>query len=91
MTILEAQANGIPCVGLSEKGIPDLIKDGVNGLVVPNHDNEAFSRAIIKILASDDLQNLFRVGALREIKKHELSEVIVAWEKTYSKLAAASQ
>ena len=68
MAILEAQANGIPCVGLSEKGIPDLIKDGINGFVVPNHDPAAFSRAVARILADDGLRSSLRAGALREIK-----------------------
>ena len=76
MAILEAQANGIPCVGLSEKGIPDLIKDGINGFVVPNHDPAAFSRAVMRILADDGLRSSLRAGALREIKKHSLGEVI---------------
>lgn len=85
MAILEAQANGIPCVGLSEKGIPDLIKDGINGFVVPNHDPAAFSRAVARILADDGLRSSLRAGALREIKKHSLGEVIGVWERTYSK------
>ena len=83
MSILEAMANGIPCVGLSEKGIPDLIIDEVNGLVVPNNDKEAFSRAIMAILENDDLKKSLHLGARSEIKRHSSSEVLNSWEKTY--------
>jgi glycosyltransferase involved in cell wall biosynthesis len=86
MTILEAQANGIPCVGLSEKGIPDLIKDGKNGFVVPNRDKDAFSDAVIKIISDSGLRKRLRAGTLDEIKKHSLPEVIEIWEKTYESL-----
>jgi glycosyltransferase involved in cell wall biosynthesis len=83
MAILEALANGIPCVGVSEKGIPDLVIDGANGLVVPNHDKEAFSRAVLKILDCKDFKHSLRMGALRDIKRHSLGAVIELWEKTY--------
>ena len=83
MSILEAMANGIPCVGLSEKGIPDLIIDEVNGLVVPNNDKDAFSRAIMAILGNDDLKKSLSLGARREMKRHSSSEVLNSWERTY--------
>ncbi len=86
MAILEAQANGIPCVGLSEKGIPDLIKDGINGFVVPNHDPPAFAHAVMRILGDEELARTLRAGTLREVKNHSLGEVIRLWEKTYAQL-----
>ena len=76
MAILEPQANGIPCVGLSEKGIPDLIKDGINGFVVPNHDPPAFAHAVMRILGDEELARTLRAGTLREVKNHSLGEVI---------------
>lgn len=48
-TVLEAMACGVPAVGVGVGGIPDMIRDGVNGLTVPA-DPIALSGAICDLL-----------------------------------------
>ncbi|MBN2881177.1 glycosyltransferase [Candidatus Woesearchaeota archaeon] len=91
MTILEAQGNGIPTIGLTEKGIPDLVIDGKNGFVVPNHNKKAFADAVLKVINNKHLHRKLREGTIAEVKHHSLPEVIATWEKTYADLIKKNQ
>ncbi len=86
MTILEAQCNGLVCIGPDARGIPYLIKDGVNGIIVPPNDAEATSDAINKLLNDDELCKKMKEATLEEIKAHYIEKVADEWEETYDKL-----
>jgi len=49
-TLLESMAAGVPIVATNVGGNPELIKDGLNGLLVPPHSPEQLAKAIISIL-----------------------------------------
>jgi glycosyltransferase involved in cell wall biosynthesis len=53
LTLLEANASGRPCVASNTGGIPEVIRDGYNGLLVPPNDPQALAQTIIR-LAKDD-------------------------------------
>lgn len=55
VVLMEAMAMGIPCVATRIMGIPELIADGVSGLLVPPADAEALAGAIGRLLANADL------------------------------------
>jgi glycosyltransferase involved in cell wall biosynthesis len=83
MTILEAQANGLVCIGQNAKGVPDLIKNDYNGYAVKVGDKQAFADAIIKVLSNEALYKKMKQNTLKEIQSHDMSRVISVWEKTY--------
>ena len=54
MALLEAQAARIPAVATRVGAIPDVLEDGVTGILVNSKDPEAISEAIIRILEDHD-------------------------------------
>lgn len=51
MVILEAFAQGLPCVATRVSGHPEAVVDGVNGKLVPVDDPDAMARAALEILS----------------------------------------
>lgn len=55
LAILEAMASGLPIVTTRTGGIPELVEDGSNGMLVGPRNHEALAEAIIKLLSDPDL------------------------------------
>ena len=49
-SIMDAQALGVPVVATRTGGIPEIVEDGVSGLLVPPRDPEALAGAIARML-----------------------------------------
>ena len=58
LTILEAMALSRPVVASNVGGIPEMIKDGVTGLLVPPHDPPALAAAIVRLLQDHPLADM---------------------------------
>ena len=58
---LEASACGIPVIAGKSGGAPDVVQDGITGLVVDGTQNYEISRAIVRILRDPQLAH--RMGA----------------------------
>jgi 1,2-diacylglycerol 3-alpha-glucosyltransferase len=83
MTILEAQINGLPVLGLMARGIPDLVVSGINGLLSPIDDQRAFVSNFKKIIDDPGLLMHLKEGCSALIKDHALGNVIDKWETAY--------
>lgn len=59
--ILEALASGVPVVSTRHAGIPEIVDDGVSGLLVPERDVEALCAALARL--RDDPQLRASMGA----------------------------
>jgi len=86
LVFLEANACGTPVIGARTGGIPDAIRDGDTGLLVPPAAPEALAEAIRRVLTQPDLAaSLGRQG--REYAATEASWAHVA-DRMHSVLAS---
>jgi glycosyltransferase involved in cell wall biosynthesis len=56
MAIIEAMANALPVVSTPVGSIPDMVRDGETGLLVPAGNPAALSDALLKLLQSPELR-----------------------------------
>lgn len=73
VVLMEAMAMEIPCVATFITGIPELIRDGVDGLLVEPSDDEALADAIGRLIDDPALrQRLGRAGRRKVMAKYHL-------------------
>jgi glycosyltransferase involved in cell wall biosynthesis len=63
----EAAAAGLPRIGTNVNAVPELIADGVSGLLVPPRDPAALVRAIRTLVQSPDLRRRFGLASRARI------------------------
>lgn len=56
LSLIEGMCLGKPCVGTDTGGIPEVIRDGENGLLVPVREPEELAEAILKLIKSPELR-----------------------------------
>jgi len=54
VSLLQASAAGVPIVACRAGGIPEAVRDGVNGLLVPPGDADALREAIARVLRNPE-------------------------------------
>jgi len=75
VVLMEAMAMEIPCVSTEVAGIPELIRDGVDGLLVMPSDDRALAEAIGKLIDDQALrQRLGEAGRCRVMEKYDLDK-----------------
>lgn len=66
-SILEAQAFGKAIVATEAGGIPDIVRDGVNGRLVGVNDAEAFANAVAELIENEALRRQFGAAGRAQV------------------------
>lgn len=74
--IMEAMAAGKPVVATDVRGSRELIRDGVNGLLVPLGDPESLAKALIRLLIDKDLGQRMGTAGHKMIQEYSLDKVL---------------
>ena len=77
MVSLEAMASGLPCVLTPQSG--SMLRDGIDGFIVPEGDIEALKERILTLYQDEELRR--RMGAAARQRAEEFT-----WERYQSKL-----
>jgi glycosyltransferase involved in cell wall biosynthesis len=72
VVIMEALALGRPVITTAIAGIPELVRDGANGWLVPAGSSSALSEAMRQVLAADtkELDKMGEAGAREVARQH---------------------
>lgn len=67
LALLEAMATGLPVVATAVGGVPEVVRDGVDGLLCPAGDVEAVTGALARLAGDPYLRKLFGAAARERI------------------------
>jgi glycosyltransferase involved in cell wall biosynthesis len=89
-TTIEALACGIPTIGSDVGGIPEVIRDGQTGLVIPPGDPTALRQAIVSLLASPERRALMALESRRlALQEYSLDVQTQRYQSLYQELITA--
>ena len=85
--VLEAMASGLPVVATAVGGTPEVVVDGVTGLLVPPQDPGALAQAIGHLLRDPDLRRRMGRAGRRRVEEHfDVRETVRQVESLYETL-----
>jgi glycosyltransferase involved in cell wall biosynthesis len=85
MVFLEAQSCGLPVVAFDNAGVPEAVRDGKTGFLVPLYAAKPFADAIERLLKNKDLRRQMGRAAQSHVRqRHDLN-------KNYQKMEARLQ
>jgi len=82
ISVMEAMASGLPIVSTNVGGIPYLLEDDHDALLVPPNDVVAMSDAIERILTEPGLSERLSKNARQKVEKFDWSVILPVWDQT---------
>lgn len=87
MVMIEAMACGLPVVSFDFKcGPKDIIKDSINGLLVPNGNIDALAQAMMKIMDNDTYRKELSLNARQVVSTYSEDTVMAKWISLFNSL-----
>jgi len=89
VVLLDAMSYGIPAIASRVGGIPDIIEDGVSGLLVQPADPQALAHAIERVAGDPALAKRLADGGRARLRTHFSWDVITQkWDAVYRTVSA---
>jgi glycosyltransferase involved in cell wall biosynthesis len=87
-SLLDAMAAARPIVATTAGGIPEIVEDGVNGLLVPPRDARALADAIVRALKNQTLRKkIGDAGLTRVNDRFTVDRMVAGTAAVYARLA----
>lgn len=88
LSIIEAFAAGLPVVTSDAGGIPYIVEDGRNGLLVPRGDEQALARAVLRLFEEPGLATQLQAAARSDCRRYTWEAVRGEWLRLYREMTA---
>jgi glycosyltransferase involved in cell wall biosynthesis len=69
LVVVEAMAMGLPVIGFDAGALPELVRQGTDGILVPARDSEALAGAVTTLLGDDDLRRRLGRNAAERVRR----------------------
>jgi glycosyltransferase involved in cell wall biosynthesis len=86
-TVVEALAVGTPVLAMEAGGVAEVVRDGVNGLLVPAGDTRALGEAVRRYFADAGLRERLRAGAAPSVADYAPDRVFAELERKLLEVA----
>ena len=86
IVFIEAQACGVPVIGTKVGGIPDVIQNNENGILIEPKNSEEISKSIIALLQNRDLRDRLSKKALETVKKYDWKKIVEKIDFLYKEI-----
>lgn len=88
--LLDAMSFGLPIVASNVDGIPDIVRDGENGLLIPPADDMPLAEALSRLYADADLRAHMGAAGRRIAAEHTPDVMADAYMRIYQTIKASS-
>jgi glycosyltransferase involved in cell wall biosynthesis len=86
-TVVEALAVGTPVLAMEAGGVGEVVRDGVNGLLVPAGDEAALADAVRRYFSDAELRERLRKAAAQSVAAYAPERVFGELESTLRRVA----
>ncbi len=91
IVLLEAMAAGLPVVGVRALAIPEIVRSGRDGIVVPPFDVQSLARGMERLIADEPLRRRFGETCRADVAQHDLARVVDQIERLYCYTVASAR
>jgi glycosyltransferase involved in cell wall biosynthesis len=88
VSLLEAMASGVPPVATAVGGVPEVVTDGRDGLLVPAGQPAALATAIGRLLDDVDLRSRLGAAARERARDFDIARAVRFMEQWYEEILA---
>ena len=91
VSIVEAMAARLPVVATEVGGVPDLVEDGVSGLLVPARDADALGRAMAALARDSGRRQGMGAAAGQRARRFDQAGMIAAYAELFERRARRAE